>query len=145
MKKILGIDYGTKRIGLAISDGLKSMSVPLETIEGKKTLKETMIHLEKVLHERQSTIESFVVGLPLHLSGEESSMSQKCREFAKALEEHFGKKVFLVDERLSSTQVENDLRRLGVKRKKREKHLDSASACLVLQNHLDQLCRSNQN
>ena len=139
MKKILGIDYGTKRIGLAISDGLKTISVPLETIEGKKTLKETITHLEKVLGERLSTIESFVVGLPLHLSGQESSMSQTCREFANALEEHFGKKVFLVDERFSSAQVDSDLRRLGVKRKKREKHLDSASACLVLQNFLDQL------
>lgn len=139
MKKILGIDYGTKRIGLAISDGLKTTSVPLETIEGKKTLKETITHLAKVLEERLSTIESFVVGLPLHLSGQESNMSQKCREFAKALEEHFGKKVFLVDERFSSAQVDSDLRRLGVKRKKREKHLDSASACLVLQNYLDQL------
>ena len=131
--KVLGIDYGTKRIGLAISDGLKMISVPIDTIEAKKKLADTVTYLKEYLKERLDGIESIVIGLPLHLNGKESDMSKVVREFGSALEIELEKKVFFFDERLSSKQVDGDLRRLGLKRKKRKKHLDCGSACLVLQ------------
>lgn len=139
MKKVLGIDFGKKRIGLAISDALKSMSVPLETVSVSGDLKQVFSQFEKAIEDRIATIEKVVVGLPLHLNGTESEMSTLCREFASIIEEKLSLPVELVDERFSSLQVDNDLRRLGVNRKKRTKHLDSASASLILQSYLDRL------
>jgi putative Holliday junction resolvase len=137
MKKVLGIDFGNKRIGLAISDLFRSISLPIETVEAKKTLPETVSYLEEFLKERLPTIDTIVIGLPLHLDGKDSEMSLKCREFAKLIEEKLKIKVALVDERLSSTQMDNDFKSMGFKRKKRTKLLDSASACLLLRTYLD--------
>ena len=139
MKKVLGIDFGNKRIGLAISDAMRMISLPIETVEAQKTLPETIAFLEKFLEERLPTIDTIVVGLPLHLNGLESEMSLKCREFAKLLEEKFEMQVKLVDERLSSAQMDSDFKSMGLKRKKRTKLLDSASASLILRTYLDTL------
>lgn len=139
MKKVLGIDFGNKRIGLAISDSMRIISLPIETIEAQKTLPETITYLEKFLEDRLPTIDTIVVGLPLHLNGSDSEMSLKCREFAKLLEEKLGMQVKLVDERLSSSQMDSDFKSMGLKRKKRTKLLDSASASLILRTYLDTL------
>lgn len=139
MKKILGIDFGKKRIGLAISDTLKTIAVPLETIHVSGDLKQILVQFEKAIADRIHSLEKIIIGLPLHLNGTESEMSALCREFASLVEEKLLLPVELVDERFSSSQADNDLRRIGVNRKKRTKYLDCASASLVLQSFLDRL------
>ena len=133
-KRLVGIDYGRARIGVAKSDPMGIIASPLPTIKAGKNHKES---IQKILSSIEDPIEVFVVGLPLHLSGRESEMSKEAREFAQLLEEISGKKVHLVDERLTSTLVEKEMGRAGVNRKKRAQNVDALSAVVILQNYLE--------
>ncbi|GAB5411712.1 MAG: Holliday junction resolvase RuvX [Chlamydiales bacterium] len=132
--RFVGIDYGRARIGVAKSDPMGIIASPLPTIQAGKNHKES---IQKILSIVEDPIEAFVVGLPLHMSGRESEMSKEAREFAKLLEEISGKKVHLVDERLTSTLVEKEMGRAGVNRKKRAQNVDALSAVVILQNYLE--------
>lgn len=133
MGRLVAIDYGTKRIGIAQSDVMRILASPKEPILAKKTVDETI----KLIVETYADCDAFVVGLPLLLSGEDSDTTTKARIFAQKLEELSGKPVHLWDERLTSKQVEKSMIEGGVKRKKRTPHVDSLSATLILQNYLD--------
>lgn len=133
MGRLIGIDYGTKRIGIAQSDIMRVLASPQDPIMAKKTLDETI----KLIVDTYPDCDAFIVGLPLLLSGEDSDTTIKARAFAKKLEEVSGKEVHLWDERLTSKQVEKSMIAGGVKRKKRTPHVDSLSATLILQNYLD--------
>ena len=136
MKRIIGIDYGEVRIGLALSDPLQIFASPLKTIEAKHSLQETAqaIAKEISLHE---PIEKIVLGLPLMMSGKESPGSIKVRELAKFLEELTKKPVILWDERLTTAQVEKTLKEAEMSRKKRALYLDAMAASAILQSFLD--------
>lgn len=135
MTKILGIDYGKVRIGLAISSDTKTMAFPFKTIIAEKDTEKTIAHLLKELG--SENISSFVIGLPLLMNGTDSDMTREVRAFAKALEEATGKTVDLWDERLTSKEIEKLLIESDMKRKKRSKILDTLSATLILQSYLD--------
>jgi len=132
--RIIGIDYGRARIGIAQSDPMGILASPLPTIKAGKEHKES---IEKILSNLEDPIEAFVVGLPLHMSGRESEMSREVRKFAKLLEEISGKKIYLVDERLTSTFVEKEMGRAGINRKKRAQNVDALSAVVILQSYLE--------
>ncbi|MEM7174313.1 MAG: Holliday junction resolvase RuvX [Chlamydiota bacterium] len=135
MKRILGIDYGSARIGLALSDPTQTLASRLSTLRTARTLAATVT---AVLNEVQTLdIEAIVVGLPLFLSGRESATTAVVRAFADLLREKSGLPVFLQDERLTSKEVERVLIDSHMKRKKRAKHLDELSATLILQTYLD--------
>ncbi len=135
MNKIIGIDFGEARIGLSISDLSKMMAFPLKCIKAGKKLEETtLILLKEVENER---FDEFVIGLPLLMSGKDSPMTTKVRNFAVDLESKSGKKVHLWDERLTSKEVENLMMQGSVKRKKRAALSDTLAATLILQNFLD--------
>ena len=133
MGRVLGVDFGMKRIGLALSDPMKMIASPLKTVQAGKTLEDTVDLIVKECDE----IETIVVGLPLLLSGKDSDTTLMVRKFASTLEEKSGLPLVLWDERLSSKQVEKLMMEGGVSRKKRTKHVDTMSATLILQNYLD--------
>lgn len=135
-KRIIGLDFGLKRIGLAISDPMQTYAIPLVTIVRTKS-EETDI--QNILHaiKDKDNIEMFVIGLPLYLSGEESPIALAVRKFAKKLEEILQKPVAFMDERLTSKQADGLLRELEMKRKNRDKVVDIVSASLILQSFLD--------
>lgn len=133
MGRVLGIDFGMKRIGLARSDPMKMIASPLKTIQAGKTLSDTADLVVKELAE----IELIVLGLPLLLSGKDSDTTKTVREFATLLEEKSGLPLILWDERLTSKQVEKLMIEGNVSRKKRSAHVDTLSATLILQNFLD--------
>lgn len=133
MGRILAIDFGLKRIGLARSDPMKIIASPFKTIAAAKTLEETVDLILKEL----SDIELIIVGLPLLLSGKDSDMTTAARKFAALLEEKSGLPLILWDERLTSKQIEKVLIEGGVKRKDRTQHTDNLSATLILQNYLN--------
>lgn len=135
MSKIVGIDFGDKRMGLALSDDRQIIAFPTTTVLAAKTPELTIGLLLIFLKDQK--YESFVIGLPLHMNGKDSEMSLKVRHFAKLLEETTGKKVILWDERLTSKQVEKSLIERDVKRKNRTQFVDSMAAALILQNYLD--------
>lgn len=133
MGRVLGIDFGMKRIGLARSDPMKIIASPLKTITAGKNLEETVDLVTKELE----GVELIILGLPLLLSGKDSDTTKMVREFATLLETKSGLPLILWDERLTSKQVEKLMIEGNVSRKKRAAHVDTMSATLILQNYLD--------
>lgn len=133
MGRILGIDYGKKRMGLALSDQTKILASTWTVVEGIDLLGQVL----SLISSRD--IEAIVIGLPLLLSGQESDRSKEVRTFAHLLEGKSNLKVFFQDERLTSKEVEKVLALQGIKRKKRGKYVDALSATLILQTYLNRL------
>lgn len=132
---MLGIDYGKKRIGLALSDPMKVIASPLKTILASPSHAETERALIKEI--AQQDPETIVMGLHLHLSSRESALSLAVRSLKAALEKKLSVPIILWDERLTSKQIDRAMIEGGVKRKKRKKHIDVLSATLILQSYLD--------
>ena len=133
MGRVIGIDFGMKRIGIARSDPMKMIASPIKTIIARKTLEETADLIIKELE----GVETIVLGLPLLLSGKDSDTTTTVRKFAAILEEKSGLPLVLWDERLTSKQVEKLMIEGNVSRKKRASYVDTMSATLILQNYLD--------
>ena len=136
--RFLGIDYGRKRIGLAVSDPTGTIASPLETLKRRPGKRPPLGKIEEVAREHQ--VEAVVVGLPLELSGEDSEWTEEVRHVGKRLGERLDLPVHTVDERMTSVRAERVIRKgLGLPRKKREERgrVDAAAAVLILQGWLD--------
>jgi len=136
MKRVLGIDYGEKNIGLAISDPFGITAQGLEIISNRS--------IESVFESIQSHMQhhgigDFVIGLPLNMNGSEGPAAKRVKEFGSKLHEHFNLPVHYIDERLTSVQIEKTLIHANVRRKKRRKIKDRLEAVLILQNYLDKI------
>jgi putative Holliday junction resolvase len=132
--RILGIDYGQKRIGLAISDELGITAQPVGKIEEDGD-EDRMKAIAKVVKEKGVT--EIVVGLPLTLRGDVSQATSKVISFARDLNRQLCVSVVTWDERLSTKQGEKVLIESGLKRSKRKHVVDSVAAAIILQNYLD--------
>ena len=129
---ILAIDYGKKRIGLAVSSTF--IATPLESILADKP--ETVFaKISEII--KEYSVGKIVVGLPLNMNDTESDMTKEARSFADVIEKKFQIKVDFADERLTSRDAESKLALSEKNWRKRKKKIDSASACLILQNYLD--------
>lgn len=140
--RILAVDFGLKRIGLAISDPLLIIATALENLEAGRSValsaQALTKHLETLKKEKNYTIAEIVVGLPLHMSGQESERSGLVREFAAQVAELSQLPVHLFDERLSTVQADRALIETGFTRKKRAQMVDRVSAVILLQTYLTQ-------
>ncbi|HDD65037.1 MAG TPA: Holliday junction resolvase RuvX [Firmicutes bacterium] len=135
--RILCIDVGEKRIGVAISDEEKIIARGLGTIErGKEEIKKIKEIIEKY------NVEKIVFGLPLRLDGSISSQTEKTIAFISKLKEEISLPFIPWDERLSSRQAETILLEADLSRKKRKKLIDKLSAQIILQNYLDSMRRN---
>lgn len=134
--RVVGIDFGMKRIGVAISNSLLSFAMPIGRVERIKNDKQTLLNLMHLLKDYKD-IDRFVIGLPLHLSGRESEMSAEVRKFAAFLESETKIAVEFIDERLTSKTAEGLLREREMNRKERKNHVDTLSATLILQTYLE--------
>ena len=141
MAKILGIDYGMKRIGLALSDEKKTIAFPLKTFPAGKTPEESALLLKQFLFSSKNLIEAIVVGFPLCMNGSTNEMTCQVERFANTLKTLTSLPLFFLDERLTSSFAETSLKQMGLNRKKRTQHSDTFSACVILQNYLDLLQR----
>ena len=143
MGRIAAIDFGTVRLGIAITDESKIIATPLPTLRAKKTLAETAHLIAQTLASYPSC-ELVIIGLPLLMSGKESPMSTQVRAFATLLEKELSIPILLWDERLTSAGIEKMLKQHEISRKERAQLSDSLSAISILQNYLDSL-RFKQN
>lgn len=134
MPRIAAIDFGLKRIGIAISDDRKKLAFPFKVVEGGKRAVE---HTAAALQPKIGEIEKILVGLPLLMSGEKGEMALAAEAFAEALEKAVNIPVELCDERLSSKHADRSLRELLVRRKDRSAQIDMSAAALLLQSYLD--------
>ena len=139
-KRVLGLDLGSKTIGLAISDSNLVVSSPLITINRKKFTidAETLITL---INERM--VGGLVLGLPVNMDGSEGPRAQSTRQFAQNLIEKIDIPIVFWDERLSSAEVERILiNEIDMSRKRREQVIDKMAAGVILQGFLDYLNHS---
>ncbi len=133
MGRIVGLDFGTVRIGVAVSDERHILARPLGILHNTPEFAKRLSELLK----KEGAIDKIVVGLPLKLSGQDSAMTEAARKFAKELEESSKLPVELWDERLTSALIERSLSDAGVKRKERAQMSDTLSAVIILQSYLD--------
>ncbi len=131
--RILAIDYGSRRMGLAISDPLGITAQGLETLE-RKNKHSDFGRLERLLREYQ--VREIVLGYPLRMSGQEGTQSQKVAEFAEELRRRFALPVHLWDERLTSAEANRLLREAELSIQKRAQAVDRMAATLILQSWL---------
>ena len=137
--RILGLDVGSKTIGLAVSDPLGITAQGLETIR-RQNKRRDFEQLERVIREYQ--VAEIVVGFPLRMSGEEGRQAEKMRQFAEALYQRFQLPVHLWDERLTSAQANRLLRETEMSIKRRSQVVDQMAAVLILQSWMEARGRS---
>ncbi len=133
-KRIMGLDYGDVRIGVALSDSTHLIATGLETYT-RKTNKLDIAHLKRIIDEND--VDFVVFGLPLNMDGSEGIRVVKTKSFAAKLVAETGVMVDYYDERLSSVDAEEILVNAGVKRDKRKEVIDKLAATLILQGYLD--------
>jgi putative Holliday junction resolvase len=135
--RVLGIDFGEKRVGLAVSDPTGTIATPLETVRRRAGKRPPLAEIERI--GRSLGVEHVVMGLPLDLRGEESDWCREVREVGRKVGERLGVSVSFVDERLSSARAERAVRGSGLKKLERERkeRVDAAAAQLILQAWLD--------
>jgi putative pre-16S rRNA nuclease len=134
LRRVLGLDVGSKRIGVAISDLLGITAQGLETIR-RQNKRLDFGQLEKVIREHEVT--EIVVGYPLRMSGAEGIQAEKMQRFAEELRQRFTGPVHLWDERLSSAQANRLLRETEMSIKRRGQVVDQMAAVLILQSWMD--------
>jgi putative Holliday junction resolvase len=133
--RVLGLDVGARRIGIAVSDPLGITAQGLETLH-RQNKRHDFDALKKVI--RDYEIKEIVVGLPLRMSGAEGTQSEKMRAFAEALRKKFRLPVHLWDERLTSAEANRFLRETDLSIEKRGKVVDRMAAVLILQGWMEQ-------
>lgn len=132
MSRILGIDYGDVRIGLAITDPLKIIVKPFKTLQNNN-LNQVIIDLDNIIKEKN--IDTIVLGLPKNMDGTEGFQAEKTRTFAQSLQKVDVKLVFW-NEQLSSKQAEEILHTMGYDLKSQRKIKDQYAACVILEDYL---------
>lgn len=134
MARILAIDYGTKRVGLAVTDPLQLIANTLTTVEEKNTINFLKTYCEK------EHVETFVVGLPLRLNGSDTHATEPTEKFVKLLQKTFPDiHIARVDERFTSAMAKRSMLEMGMKKKDRQKkeNIDQMSAAIMLQSYLE--------
>jgi putative Holliday junction resolvase len=137
--RLLGIDLGTKRIGLAISDAGRSLAAPLKTIPRAKFTADAAT-IQALMSEHRAG--GIVLGLPLNMDGSSGPRAQSTKAYGVNLARALNVPVLLWDERLSSFEAGETMREAGASRAKREANIDAAAAALILQDMLDVMARN---
>lgn len=135
--RILGLDFGSKTVGVAVSDGLLLTAQGVETIERKdeNKLRNTCARIEELIAEYEIT--EIVLGLPKNMNNTEGERVEKTKAFGEMLERRTGLPVHYWDERLTTVAAEQILMESGVRRENRKAVIDKVAAGLILQGYLD--------
>jgi putative Holliday junction resolvase len=132
--RVMALDVGDKRIGVAISDALLLTAQIRPTLE-RERLDSDLRRLEQLVVDNE--VHEVVVGQPLHMDGRESRQSQKVASFARRLSKSLKIPVVLWDERGTSAAAEEHLEQMGMKWRERRRHVDKMAAAMILQSYLD--------
>lgn len=137
--RIMGLDYGTKTVGVAISDMLGMTAQGIETITRKEEnkLRRTCARIEELI--REYGVEKIVLGFPKHMNNDIGERAEKSLEFKQMLERRTGLEVVMWDERLTTVAAERTLIESGVRRENRKKYIDKIAAVFILQGYLDSI------
>lgn len=142
--RLMGLDYGSKTVGVAVSDPLGLTAQGVETIWRKQEnkLRQTMARIEDLISEYQ--VERIVLGYPKNMNNTIGERAEKSLEFKEKLENRTGLPVVMWDERLTTAEAERTLMETGVRRENRKQFLDQMAAVLILQGYLDRMSMMNK-
>ena len=137
--RILGLDYGSKTVGVAVSDQLGITAQGVSTIWRKQEnkLRQTLAQIEKLVEDYQ--VERIVLGYPKNMNNTEGERCEKTKEFKEMLERRTGLNVILWDERLTTVSADKHMMESGIRREDRKKFVDEIAAVFILQGYLDYL------
>lgn len=141
----MGLDYGTKTVGVAISDALGLTAQGIETIQRKEEnkLRRTLARIEELVSEYE--VDKLVLGFPKHMNNDIGERAKKSLEFKDMLERRTGLEVIMWDERLTTVEAERTLIEGNVRREKRKQYIDKIAAVFILQGYLDSLYFKREN
>lgn len=134
--KVMGLDLGDARTGVALSDELKFLAQSYGTLYNKDK-EDLLSQLEPII--KDNNVETVVIGLPKNMNGSIGERGEMAKEFAALIEERFGLKTVMWDERLTTVSAHRVLSEANVRGKKRKKVVDTVSAVFILQCYLDSL------
>ena len=137
--QILGLDYGSKTVGVAVSDPLGLTAQKVETIWRKQEnkLRRTLARIEELIAEYE--VEKIVLGFPKNMNNTVGERAEKALEFGEMLKKRTGLEVIMWDERLTTVEADRTLIEAGVRRENRKQYLDGIAAVFILQGYLDSL------
>lgn len=140
--RIMGLDFGSKTVGVAISDALFVTAQGIEIVrrEQENKLRRTLARIEELVREYE--VEKIVLGLPKNMDGSIGERAEKTLEFKAMLERRTGLEVVMWDERLTTVAADRLMMEAGVRREDRKKYVDSIAATFILQAYLD--CEHNK-
>lgn len=142
--RIMGLDYGAKTVGVAISDEMLLTAQPVETIKRERAgkLRQTLARIETLMKEYD--VEKVVIGLPKKLNNEEGDRCDKTREFGDMVERRSGLEVVYQDERLTTVAADAVLAEGGVRKENRKEYIDKVAASIILQGYLDSIRKDDK-
>ena len=135
--RIMGLDFGSKTVGVAISDALLVTAQGIEIIRRKEEnkLRQTLARIEELIVEYE--VEEIVLGLPKNMNATEGIRAELTMEFKEKLERRTGLHVHMWDERLTTVAADKTMMEAGIRREKRKDYVDMIAATLILQGYLD--------
>ncbi|MCI8895444.1 MAG: Holliday junction resolvase RuvX [Lachnospiraceae bacterium] len=139
--RIMGLDFGSKTVGVAISDALKLTAQGIEIIRRQSPgkLRQTLARIEALIHEYE--VEEIVLGYPRNMNYSEGERCERTREFQEMLHRRTGLPVVLWDERLTTVEAERTMMEGRIRRENRKEYVDKLAAVFILQGYLDSLSR----
>ena len=142
--RILGLDYGSKTMGVAVSDPLGFTAQGVEIIRRKSEnkMRQTLARIEELITQYQ--VEEIVLGLPKNMNNTLGDRAEKSLELKETLERRTGLPVVMWDERLTTVSANRVLMETGVRRENRKEHVDEIAAVFILQGYLDYLANKNE-
>ena len=137
--RIMGLDYGSKTVGIAVSDTLLITAQSVEIIrrESENKLRKTLARIEQLIKEYE--VQELVLGLPKNMNNSEGVRVEKTKEFKEMLERRTGLKVVLWDERLTTVAADRAMMEAGIRREDRKNYVDKIAATFILQGYLDSI------
>ena len=135
--RIMGLDFGSKTVGVAVSDSLLITAQGVDIVRRKyeDKLRQTLARIEELIQEYE--VDKIVLGLPKNMNDTEGERCEKTREFKAMLERRCGLPVILWDERLTTVEADQVLIECGVRRQDRKKYVDKLAAVFILQGYLE--------
>ena len=141
--RVMGLDFGSKTVGVAVSDPLLVTAQGVETVFRKSPdkLRQTLARIQELAAEYE--VDRIVLGYPKHMNNSEGERCEKTQEFRRMLEQRTGLTVVLWDERLTTAAADQVMIQSGVRREERKEYVDTIAAGFILQGYLDFIQNSN--
>lgn len=137
--RIMGLDYGSKTVGVAVSDALGFTAQGIEIVRRKSEnkLRQTLARIEEIA--KEYGVEKIVLGFPKHMNNDIGERAEKSLEFKEMLERRTGLPVVMWDERLTTVEADRTMMETGIRRENRKEYVDMIAAVFILQGYLDYL------